>query len=48
MDWNRAGGADELVTEPIKFRAFYNATDSKQSTVTLQNLTASYANVPSA
>ena len=48
MDWNRAGGANELVTEPISFRAFYNPTDSEQSTVTLKNLTASYANVPSA
>lgn len=48
MDWNRSGGADELITEPISFRAFYNATDSKQSQVTLKNLTASYANVPSA
>ncbi len=47
MDWNRAGGANELVTEPISFRAFYNPSDSEQSTVTLQNLTASYANVPS-
>jgi len=48
MDWNRAGGANELVTEPITFRAFYNPTDSEQSTVTVKNLTASYANVPSA
>ena len=48
MDWNRDGGADELVTEPISFRAFYNADDEQQSEVTLKNLTASYANVPSA
>jgi len=48
MDWNRSGGADELVTEPISFKAFYNATDSEQSTVTVKNLTASYDNVPSA
>jgi hypothetical protein len=48
MDWNRAGGANDLVTEPISFRAFYNPTDSEQSTVTVKNLTASYANVPSA
>ncbi len=48
MDWTRAGGADELVTQPIKFRAFYNPSDAKQSTVTLQNLTASYTSVPSA
>lgn len=47
MDWNRAGGANELVTEPISFRAFYNPTDGEQSTVTLKNLTAAYDNVPS-
>lgn len=47
MDWNRAGGRDDLVTEPISFRAFYNASDSKASQVTVKNLTASYANVPS-
>jgi hypothetical protein len=47
MDWNRGGDSNELVTEPISFRAFYNPTDSEQSTVTLKNLTASYVNVPS-
>lgn len=47
MDWNRSGGANELVTEPISFRAFYNPSDAKQSKVTLKNLTASYSNVPS-
>ena len=48
MDWNRSGGPNELVTEPISFRAFYNPTDSEQSTVTLKNLTSAYTNVPSA
>lgn len=48
MDWNRSGGANELVSEPIAFRAFYNPTDGEQSTTTLKNLTASYTNVPSA
>jgi hypothetical protein len=47
MDWNRSGGANDLVTEPINFRAFYNATDSEQSTVTLKNLTSAYDNTPS-
>ena len=42
MDWNRDGGADELVTQPVNFKAFYNATDSEQSTMTLRNLTAEY------
>jgi hypothetical protein len=48
MDWNRTGGSSDLVTETVAFKAFFNATDSEQSTVTLKNLTASYDNVPSA
>ena len=48
MDWTRNdGNPNELVTEPISFRAFYNPSDSKQSQVTLQNLTTAYTNVPS-
>ena len=47
MDWNRSGDGSELVTEPISFRAFYNPTDSKQSQVTLVNLTSAYDEVPS-
>ena len=46
-DWNRSGDGNDLVTEEVSFRAFYNAADQKQSQVTLQNGTASYANVPS-
>lgn len=46
-DWNREGEGSDLVTQPVQFRAFYNQTDQKQSQVTLQNLTASYANIPS-
>jgi len=47
MDEGNSGGANDLITEPINFRAFFNPSDNKQSTVTLKNLTASYANVPS-
>lgn len=47
MDWNRSGGNDELVTEPISFKAFYNASDSEQSTVSLRNLTSEYDTAPS-
>jgi hypothetical protein len=43
MDWSRSGGSDELVEETVTLKAFYNQTDSEQSTTTLQNLTASYA-----
>lgn len=46
MDWNREGDASALVTSPINFRAFLNTTDQEQSTVTLQNLTTAYTNVP--
>lgn len=47
MDWNREGDANDLVTEPLNFQAFYNGEDDQASKVTLQNLTVSYANVPS-
>ena len=46
-DWNRSGGADELVTQPITFKAYYNESDGEASEVTVQNITSSYANVPS-
>lgn len=46
-DWNREGGNDELVTQPISFKAFYNESDSEASKVTLRNLTSAYANTPS-
>jgi len=48
MDWNRSGGSNDLMTEQVTFRAFYNPTDSEQSTVTVKNLTSAYDNVPSA
>lgn len=48
MDWNRSGGNDELVTQTVAFRAFYNEDDSEASKVTIQNLTSAYDNVPSA
>lgn len=48
MDWNREGDANDLVTETVQFRAFYNPADSEQSTVSLKNLTSAYSNVPSA
>jgi hypothetical protein len=42
MDWNREGGNDELVTQPVSFKAFYNPTDGEQSTTVLRNLTEEY------
>jgi hypothetical protein len=47
-EWTRSGEADALVTQDVTFRAFYNATDSKQSQVTINNLTNTYPNVPAA
>jgi hypothetical protein len=46
-EWNRSGGANELVTQTLGFRAFYNPSDSQGSKVTIKNLTSSYDNVPS-
>lgn len=42
MEWGREGGSDDLVTQTVSFKAFYNRTDAQQSEVTLRNLTASY------
>lgn len=41
-DWSRSGGNDELATEEVSFKAFYNATDSEQASVSLQNITQEY------
>lgn len=41
-DWSKDAPADGLATEKLKFKAFYNATDGEQSTLTLINKTASY------
>lgn len=46
-DWNRSGGNDDLVIQPISFKAFYNTADGEASKVTLRNLTSAYANTPS-
>jgi hypothetical protein len=40
--WERSGANDELVTEEVEFKAFYNNTDSEQSTVIVRNVTAEY------
>lgn len=42
QDWGIDGGADDVITENITFKAFYNRVDGKQSTVTIKNLTATY------
>lgn len=43
QDWSRGGGNDELITEEVAFKAFFNADDDQQSEITLRNNTASYA-----
>ncbi len=42
-DWTRTSGGDDLVTEEVSFKAFYNTSTSQQSEVELVNLTAEYA-----
>jgi hypothetical protein len=42
QEWERSGDPDALSEETVKIKAFFNATDAKQSTVTLKNLTAAY------
>jgi hypothetical protein len=41
-DWSRESAADDLVVETVSFKAFLNATDEQQSTVTIVNNTESY------
>jgi len=42
VEWEREDGADDLSTQPISFKAFYNETDAQQAKVTVQNLTSEY------
>lgn len=46
-DWDRTSTADDLVTETVSFKLFYNATDEAQSTVELQNTTEEYVTTAS-
>ncbi len=48
MDWNREGGRDEIVTQPITVKCFYNETDGETSSLVLRNLTTEYSTVESA
>ena len=45
QDWNREGAADDLVTQPVTVKAYYNQTDGEASTCSLVNLTTEY-NIP--
>ena len=42
-DWSRSSAGDDLVTEDISFKAFYNTSTSQQSEVEVVNLTSDYA-----
>lgn len=42
QNWERGGDADSLVEETVTCKAFWNGSDGEQSTVTLQNLTATH------
>ncbi len=41
-DWSRTSAGDDLVTQTVNFKAFYNTTDEQQSQVNLINLTDEY------
>jgi hypothetical protein len=41
-DWSRTSAGDDLSTESVSFKAFYNTTDEKASQVELVNLTDTY------
>lgn len=40
--WTRSSGADELSTQEVGFKAFYNADDSEQSSLEIINTTQTY------
>lgn len=40
--WERSGGNDELVSEDVEFKAYYNETDGQQSKAQLVNNTEEY------
>ena len=44
-DWNRSGDADEVVTEEVSWKAFFDPATTRQSQVTLRNLQNGYAGV---
>ena len=42
QDWSRTSAGDDLSTEDVDFKAFYNVTDEAQSSIKLTNLTEEY------
>jgi len=47
-DWTKSSENDEVVTESVSFKAFYNTSDSQQSQVDLVNGTEEYSVAPTA
>ena len=43
QDWSRGDTSNEIVTQEVSFKAFYNNADSEQSKVEITNLTSGYA-----
>ncbi len=41
-DWGRTSSGDEISTQEVSFKAFYNTTDEKASSVEIQNTTEEY------
>lgn len=42
LNWERDDSADDLIVQKVSLKAFYNETDSEQSTLALRNKTAEY------
>lgn len=42
QDWERSGDPDAFAEETVTLKAYYNATDAEQSTLTVQNITEFY------
>jgi len=47
-DWNRDSGRDEIITQPITAKAYFNEIDGEASSLVLRNLTTEYDVVESA
>lgn len=42
VDWKHNDDRDKLIDQDVDFKAFYNSVDSKQSQITLKNVTSEY------
>jgi len=42
-NWSPKGNAEDIITEDVDFKGYWNATDAKLFSLTLRNLTAGYS-----